>query len=42
MHRLRETEGIMRSCAARRYTGIPPENLHDGLVDELENPFVEP
>jgi NAD(P)-dependent dehydrogenase (short-subunit alcohol dehydrogenase family) len=42
MHRLRETEGIMRSRAARQYTGIPPENLHDGLVAELDDPFVEP
>jgi NAD(P)-dependent dehydrogenase (short-subunit alcohol dehydrogenase family) len=42
MQRLRETEGIMRSRAARPYVGRPPENLHDGLVEELEDPFVEP
>ena len=42
MHALRAREGIMRSRAARPYTGTPPENLVDGLVEELENPFVEP
>jgi NAD(P)-dependent dehydrogenase (short-subunit alcohol dehydrogenase family) len=42
MYRLREREGIMRSRAARPYTGTPPENLHDGLVGELDDPFVEP
>ena len=33
MHRLRETEGIMRSRAQRPYTGVPPVELHDGLVE---------
>jgi NAD(P)-dependent dehydrogenase (short-subunit alcohol dehydrogenase family) len=42
MHRLREREGIMRSRAAKPYAGVPPENLLDGLVDEADDPFVEP
>ncbi len=42
MHRLRQTEGIMRSRAARPFTGVPPEVLQDGLVPENEDPFVEP
>lgn len=42
MYRLRQHEGIMRSRAARPYSGVPPENLHDGLVEELDNPFVDP
>jgi citronellol/citronellal dehydrogenase len=42
MHRLRETEGIMRSRAARPYAGTPPENLFDGLAAESDDPFVEP
>jgi NAD(P)-dependent dehydrogenase (short-subunit alcohol dehydrogenase family) len=42
MHRLRQTEGIMRSRAAKPYTGMPPENLHDGLAAEQGDPFVEP
>jgi NAD(P)-dependent dehydrogenase (short-subunit alcohol dehydrogenase family) len=33
MHRLRATEGIMRSRAARPFTGVPPQELHDGLVE---------
>jgi NAD(P)-dependent dehydrogenase (short-subunit alcohol dehydrogenase family) len=33
MHRLRETEGIMRSRAQRPYAGVPPVELHDGLVE---------
>ncbi len=42
MHRLRQTEGIMRSRAAKAYAGVPPENLHDGLAAEQDDPFVEP
>jgi NAD(P)-dependent dehydrogenase (short-subunit alcohol dehydrogenase family) len=42
MYRLRETEGIMASRAARRYVGAPPENLIDGLVEESDDPFREP
>jgi NAD(P)-dependent dehydrogenase (short-subunit alcohol dehydrogenase family) len=41
MHRLREMAGIMRSRAERPYRGVPPENLSDGLVEELESPFVD-
>jgi NAD(P)-dependent dehydrogenase (short-subunit alcohol dehydrogenase family) len=41
MHRLREMAGIMRSRAERPYRGVPPENLCDGLVEELESPFVD-
>ena len=42
MYRLRESAGIMKSRAARPYVGTPPENLHDGLAEESENPFTEP
>lgn len=41
MHRLREREGIMRSRAARPYTGVPPTELFDGLADETDDPFVD-
>jgi NAD(P)-dependent dehydrogenase (short-subunit alcohol dehydrogenase family) len=40
MQRLRDAEGIMRSRAPRPYAGAPPENLHDGLVAEDDDPFV--
>jgi hypothetical protein len=33
MHRLRATEGIMRSRAARPFTGVPPAELYDGLAE---------
>ena len=36
MHHLQRTEGIMRSRAVRPYTGTPPENLHEGLVPDLD------
>jgi NAD(P)-dependent dehydrogenase (short-subunit alcohol dehydrogenase family) len=42
MHHLRETEGIMRSRAARPYAGVPPVELFDGLAEETDDPFVEP
>jgi NAD(P)-dependent dehydrogenase (short-subunit alcohol dehydrogenase family) len=43
MYALRGREGIMRSRAAKPYSGaVPPENLWDGLADDAESPFVEP
>jgi NAD(P)-dependent dehydrogenase (short-subunit alcohol dehydrogenase family) len=43
MFQLRAEHGIMRSRAARPYAGAaPPTDLVDGLVDDAEDPFVEP
>jgi NAD(P)-dependent dehydrogenase (short-subunit alcohol dehydrogenase family) len=41
MHGLRQREGIMRSRAARPYTGTPPIELLDGLAEKADDPFID-
>jgi len=43
MWQLRDSEGIMRSRAARPYSGAkPPQTLHSGPVPPIENVWREP
>src|SRR5438093_63033 len=42
MYALRKTRGIMASRAKRPFTGVPPQALQSGLVEEGETVYREP